>query len=226
MDQRGWTTVRGGRRDKTDDTTAPRPVSTTKRYNWRNDSCSVPNDGGGDCWWLGVLQAYLIAEGVAPRHAQLALTTEGKTSEQVDQLEVLASLIRSLTVEAFRRDNSEEIRWGFDQPQTAFTDAEIEEMALTLNRDVRNETDWINSILFPGGLGDERAALLLAKVLCIPNFALVKPVVCSGDRVLRVTEGNTNSTDGKNMVMIHAGHYEAVAPKYVSLTPGAFCLVE
>lgn len=99
-----------------------------------------------------------------------------------------------------------------------FTPAQIEEMALTVNKDIRNEIDWMNSILFPGGIGDDRAVLLLANVLRIPNFALVKSVVANGgDRVLWTTDNNSAPPHGKNMVMIHNGHFEAIAPKHVSI---------
>ncbi|CAM9924920.1 unnamed protein product, partial [Hapterophycus canaliculatus] len=88
-------------------------------------------------------------------------------------------------------------------------------MARNVRRDIRNEIDWINSILFPGGLGDDRAVLLLAKVLCIANFALVKPFVANGgDRVLWTTDSNSAPLHGKKMVMIHNGHFEAIAPKH------------
>lgn len=211
--------VRGGRQSKNNG----RPVPTTTpstRYNWRLYNWALPNDGRGNCWWLATLQAYLIANGVPPSHAQLAMSKDGKSDAEVRKLEDLATLIRSLTAEAFKHDHSDEVRWGFDQPQQAWT---IEGMARDVRRDIRNEIDWINSIVIPRELGDDRAVVLLAKVLRIPNFALVKPVVASGgDRGLWTTGNNSAPLHGKNMVMIHNGHFEAIAPKHVSLFDGYF----
>lgn len=187
-------------------------------YNWRLYYWTLLNDGRGDCWWLTVLQLHLLAQGIPPSQAQLALTKNGKSAAAVERLEELSRVVRSLTVAAFEHDDSVELRVGFDRPQSARTAVEIEEMALTVNRDIRNARDWINSILFPGGLGDDRAVLLLAKVLRIPDFALVKPVVCNGgDRVLWTTDNNSAPLDGKNMAMIHNGHFEAIAPGQVSV---------
>lgn len=218
MARKGRTVVvRGGRQSKNNGGPVLHPTPST-RYNWRLYNWALPNDARGDCWWLSTLQTYLIANGVPPSHAQLALSKDGKSEAEVKKLEELASLMRSLTVEAFKHDHSDEVRWGFDQPQQAWTPAQIEEMARNVKRDVRNENDWVNSILFPGGLGDDRAVLLLAKVLCIPNFALVKPVVANGgDRVLWTTDSNSAPLHGKNMVMIHRGHFEAIAPYHVSI---------
>ena len=157
-------------------------------------------------------------EGVPPSHAQKALTKIGKSTAEVEKLVEIASLFRLVTVEAFQHDPSSELRMGFDRPQEAFTHEEIRAVALSMNRDVRNEIDWVNTILFPGGLGDNLAIqLLVTKVLHIPNFALVKHVVDGKDRVLRTTDINSSSPlDGKNMVLYNHGHYEAIAPGQVS----------
>lgn len=212
MKNDGWTTVhRGKRRDRTR-RGAPRK-KTTAPFNWRDYSQSLDNDANGDCWWLAPLQVYLVGEGLPPSEARLALTKDGKNAEYVEQLEKLGSLFRTLTVEAFEHDHSEAIRSGLHGTQSAFTPDEIREMALTVTRPISNATDWINSILFPGGYGDDKAVLLLAKLLRIPRFAVVKPVVSSGDRVLQpLSEASEYSTsaDIVNMVMLHNGHFEAI----------------
>lgn len=220
MAQKGWTTVvRGGRQKKSNDESVPaREVRPVHRYNWRLYHWTLKNDGRGDCWLLSLLQTYLIVNvGINSYRAQEALTKNGKSAAEIEKLEILVSLFRSVTVKTFENDTSHALRIGFDQPQAAFTDEEISEMALTESRDIRNATDWTNCILFPGGLGDDLAVhLLVTKVLNIPDFALVKPVVYHGDRVLWTTDNNSSPLHGKNMVMYHHGHYEVIVPKNVS----------
>lgn len=213
MKDDGWITVpRNGRGNHTTSRVAA-PQKTTAHYNWRKYYQSLDNDANGDCWWLAPLQLHLVEEGLPPSEARLALTKDGKNPEYVEQLEKLGSLFRSLTVEAFEHDHSEAIRLGLGGTQSAFTTDEIREMALTVTRPISSAIDWVNSILFPGGYGDDKAVLLLAKLLQIPRFVLVKPVVSSGDRVLQpLREAIEDSTSAGivNMVMLHNGHFEAI----------------
>lgn len=139
MQNSGWTTVRGGRRDYTRRVPAPR--KTTAHYNWRHYHRSLDNDANGNCWWLAPLQVHLVAEGLPSSEAHLALTKDGKNAEYVEQLEKLEILFRSLTVEAFKHDHSEAIRSGLDGTQSAFTTDEIREMALAVTRPISSTTD-------------------------------------------------------------------------------------
>jgi len=157
-----------------------------------------------------------MTNGLPPSQAEQALTKDGKDAKDVERLKELDSLIRRLTVVAYQNDPHEYIRSSFDQPQSATTDDEIMKLALDVNSSLRNEQDWTNSILFPRGRGDDIAVTVLAQAFRIPKFAIVRPVVSNGDRMLEATD-SLSPVMAENLVMIHNGHFEAIASNDVSL---------
>lgn len=214
MVETGWTTVtRGSGRDNLQ----KEPSVKKARVNWRDDFTTLHGAGDGGCWWRAPLHLRLITDGLSPAEAQSALTKDGKSAMEVERLDRLSVAVRSLTVEAFKHDGPSDPT-EFDQPQSAFTAEEIDKLALTSKARIRNETDYINSILHPKGYGDSQAVLLLAKYLRIPDFAIAVPIVVNGrDRLLGDIGHSPISTDGKNMVLYHNVHYEAIIRKDVSV---------
>jgi len=87
---------------------------------------------------------------------------------------------------------------------------QIKRMALSVYRDVTNVTDWMNVILYPGGLGDQLALELLADQFQLGGFAIVED---RGNGYLRTT--SDDPLPG-NMVYHRNGHYMAVAYENVS----------
>lgn len=215
MIERGWTEVTGRRRGSkggSKSLRAPAPT-TTNRYNWRTYYDLVENGGGGNCWWQSTLQRYLISEGLSPVHAERALLKDGKRGAEVDKLDKLALGVRSLTVAALEADPIHLDRQAFDvEEQSAVAPDEIEKLATTVRRDIRNYDDWKNSILHPHGLGDDLAAELVANAVGMHDFAVVQKKKSGDDKYLR-----SGFPDyATNMVYYDYGHFRAVVHKNVS----------
>lgn len=227
MAENGWTVVvRGGRQNKDRGESFPVPTPTrSTRYNWRNHHRTMRNDARGDCWILSLLQDLLVEQGVPPSEAELALTRDGKRPGTIEKLNDLMRVFRMLTVATFNADRANLVElFGLDQEQSAFTDEDIRKLATSRGSDIKSVIDWINCILLcssdetMGGWADDQTIVLMAKIIGIPNFALVRPVVANGgDRILQSTSAFSAAVnDRANMVLIHGGHCEAIAPIDVS----------
>jgi len=181
------------------------------RYHWRMYTRLCDNDGGGNCWWLSFFQRYLISDGLTPVQVELALSKDDKSATEVEKLSILDSRVRELAVAALVANPSRPLRIAFTEEEpSAVTPEQIKRMALSVYRDVTNVTDWMNVILYPGGLGDQLALELLADQFQLGGFAIVED---RGNGYLRTT--SDDPLPG-NMVYHRNGHYMAVAYENVS----------
>eukprot|EP00903_Cladosiphon_okamuranus_P015090 g13958.t1 len=170
---------------------------------------------------MALLHLLLMAQGLSPLEAELELTRDGKCPGTIEKLEKLIRVFRMLTVATFNVDqaNLTEL-FGLYQEQSAFTNEDIRKLATPRGLVIRSVIDWINCILLcssdetMGGWADEQTIVLMAKIIGISDFAFVKPAVANGgDRILQSTSCFSAAVnDMANMVLIHDGHCEAIAP--------------
>ncbi|CAN0339210.1 unnamed protein product, partial [Ectocarpus sp. 6 AP-2014] len=186
-----------------------RPVEISKKMfdpglcSWRDVYKAIPNRGQGDCGPLSVIFLALHRGGMDAHTAQCVLSTQRK------ELADFILLCRELIVE-YQAATGEGGAFFVSQSDSDKPDADIKSMAKS-TADICTLEDWKRVTLCPGGYLDDKALVILGKLLLREVIQLVKEDGIGGERIVDARE--PSALLGANLVLHRGAHFEALLPK-------------